>query len=166
MTMLGCGSITAPVASSSSPAAPAVASPTPDAGAAAAAALTIFYALPGQTPEVWVPCSQRAADFAMCPFSADVKSRLDELSSMGFGSDVPPGCAEDYITGTQNGLFAAPQVVMAVANADGSVTVVIHRGSPPDFTVTMKMVNGAWVATDVASGSGPSASVFSTKPNC
>jgi hypothetical protein len=163
LVMLGCGSVTeAPVASTSSPAS----SPAADAAAAGTAALTIFYALPGQSPEIWVPCSQRAAGFAMCPFSPEVKARLDELSAMGFGGDVPPGCAEDYITGTQNGLFAAPHVVTAIAGADGSVTVVIHRGSPPDFTATMKLVNGAWVATDLASGSGPSASIFSTKPNC
>ena len=96
-----------------------------------------------------------------------MKARLAELNSKGFGSDVPPGCGEDYITGTQNGLNTAPHVVSAVANATGKVTVVIRRGSPPpDFTVTMTNESGTWLASDLASGTGPEASIFSTKPNC
>jgi hypothetical protein len=96
-------------------------------------------------------------------------ARLDQLSSAGYFGDAPPSgvCGEDYITGTQNGLFVAPQVLSANANPNGTVTVVIRRGSPPpDFTVTMGFANGTWLATDLASGTGPSASVFSAKPNC
>ena len=96
-------------------------------------------------------------------------ARLNQLSSIGYFGDAPPSgvCGEDYITGTQNGLFVAPQVLSAIANANGSVTVVIRRGPPPpDFTVTMTLENGTWLATDLASGTGPSASIFSAKPNC
>jgi len=167
LALAGCGSTPTAATPSATPASPAP-SPTPDTAAASAAALTIFYALPGQDPEVWVPCSQRAGDFALCAFSAAVKTRLTQLSSSGYFGDAPPGvCGEDYITGTQNGLFTAPKVLSAVANADGSVTVVIQRGPPPpDFTATMTLDNGTWLATDLASGSGPTASVFSAKPNC
>ena len=160
VALAGCGAGTPTTSVSSS-------TPTPDVAAARTAAMTIFFALPGQTPEVWVPCSSRASDFADCPFSAVVKARLAELSSKGFGSDVPPGCGEDYITGTQNGLNTAPHVLSAVANATGNVTVVIRRGSPPpDFTATMTNESGTWLASDLASGTGPAASIFSTKPNC
>jgi hypothetical protein len=165
----GCGSTPAAATASPMPAAsPAAPSPTPNLAAAGAAALTIFYALPGQNPEVWVPCSSQGADFVRCPFAATVKTRLSDLSSSGYFGDAPPGkCGEDYITGTQNGLFSEPKMLSSAANADGSVTVVIRRGPPPpDFTVTMKYDGGAWLATDLASGTGPAASVFSATPNC
>ena len=159
--VVGCSSTTA-TTSVSSP------SPTPDVAAARTAALTIFFAVPGQTPGVWLPCSSRGADFAQCPFSAAVKARLASLGSSGYFADAPPGvCGEEYITGTQNGLNTAPKVLSAVAGADGSVTVVIQRGPPPpDFTVTMTNESGTWLASDLASGTGPSASIFSAKPNC
>jgi len=35
-----------------------------------------------------------------------------------------------------------------------------------NFTATMVDGNGAWLATDLASGTGPSASIFSSRPNC
>jgi len=98
-----------------------------------------------------------------------LNDRLNYLSSIGYFGDAPPSgvCGEDYITGTQNGLFVAPQVVSAVANASSSVTVVIQRGPPPpDFTATMTLENGLWLASDLASGTGPAASIFSAKPNC
>src|ERR1700719_4952031 len=60
------------------------ASPTPDVAAAGAVALTIFYALPGQDPEVWVPCSQQGTEFIKCPFADSVKTRLRNLSSSGY----------------------------------------------------------------------------------
>jgi len=158
VTLAGCGG-TAPGAASSG-------TPTPDVAGASTAALTIFFAAPGQTPEVWLPCSARAGNLADCPFSAAVIAGLNHLTSIGFGGDAT-GCGEDYITGTQNGLNKAPQVLSAVADANGSVTVVIQRGPPPpNFTVTMTRESGHWVATDLASGTGPAASMFSAKPNC
>jgi hypothetical protein len=54
-----------------------------------------------------------------------------------------------------------------VTESDGSVTVVIGR--PParaNLTVVMSLEGDAWLAADLASGSGPSASIFSAKPNC
>jgi hypothetical protein len=172
VALVGCGatsatsSVSSPTPTSATPSATPVPSPTPDVAAARTGALTIFFALPGQTPEVWVPCSARASNFAECPFSAAVIARLNYLSSLGFGGDAT-GCGEDYITGTQNGLNTAPQVLSAVADANGSVTVVIQRGPPPpNFTVTMTLENGLWLASDLASGTGPAASIFSAKPNC
>ena len=171
VTLVGCGATTA-TNSVSSPtptsAAPSVTpSPTPDVTAARAAALTIIAPLP-KTTGVWGGCPQLAKNFAACPFAPVLIARLNHLSSIQYFGDAPPGvCGEDYITGTQNGLFVAPQALSATGNANGSVTVVIRRGPPPpDFTVTMTLENGTWLATDLASGTGPSASIFSAKPNC
>ncbi len=55
---------------------------------------------------------------------------MDRMTSVGFGVDAT-GCGEDYITGTQNGLMIAPQVLSAIADSNGDVTVVIQRGPPP-----------------------------------
>jgi len=162
VALAGCGATETAAPSSTTPAP----SPTPDVAAARTAALTIYFALPGQTPEVWLPCSSRASNFADCPFSAAVVAGLNHLTTSGFGSDAT-GCGEEYITGTQNGLTRAPQVLSALAQADGSVTVIIQRGpTTPNFTVTMTRENGKWVASDLASGTGPNASLFSAKPNC
>jgi hypothetical protein len=175
VALVGCGgtmaqtNVSSPVPTSATPSATPVPASTPDMAAARTAALAIFFALPGQAPEVWVPCTTggNANNFAACPFTAAIKARLNYLSSTGFGSDVPPGCGEDYITGTQNGLNTAPQILSAVADANGSVIVIIQRGpQPPNFTVTMTLENGLWLASDLASGTGPTASVFSAKPNC
>ena len=117
---------------------------------------------------MWGGCAQLAGDFAACPFAPALIARLKDLSSSGYFGDAPPGfCGEDYLTATQNGLFVAPQILSATAEADGTVTVVIDRGAPqPLLTVTMSLQNGSWLATDLASGAGPSASIFSAKPNC
>ena len=161
LAIVGCGSpATTRTASNPTP------TPTPDVSSARAVALTIFFALPGQTPEVWLPCSARAENMSDCPFSSAVKDRLNALSAAGFGSDAPPGCGEEYITATQNGLFTEPQVLSAAADANGRVVVVISRDMSPNLTVTMTQGSGSWLASDLASGSGPSASIFSAKPNC
>jgi hypothetical protein len=159
LTIVGCGG---PATTSSA----SNTTPTPDVASARAVALTIFYALPGQTPEVWLPCSARAENMSDCPFSSAVKDRLNALSAAGFGSDAPPGCGEDYITATQNGLFTEPKVLSAAADAKGRVVVVVSRDTSPNLTVTMTQESGSWLASDLASGSGPSASIFSAKPNC
>ena len=171
LALVGCGATSA-TSSASSPtptsATPiATPSPTVDVSAARAAALTIIAPLP-KTTGVWGGCPQLASNFAACPFAPVLIARLNHLSSIGYFGDAPPGvCGEDYITGTQNGLFVAPQVLSATANANGSVTVVIRRGPPPpDFTVNMTLENNTWLATDLASGTGTSASIFSDKPNC
>lgn len=166
VALAGCGATTptagvspTPTAGVSSP------TPTPDVAAARVAALTIIVPVPNATG-VWGGCAQLAGAFAACPFAPVLIARLDQLSSTGYFGDAT-GCGEDYITGTQNGLFVAPQVLSTAANANGSVTVVIQRGPPPpNFTVTMTLENGTWLATDLASGTGPAASIFSDKPNC
>jgi hypothetical protein len=68
-------------------------------------------------------------------------------------------------------LFIAPVVVSAIPKTDGSVTVVIHRAGlggavSPNLTAVMTDENGTWLATDLASGTGPDASIFSASPNC
>jgi hypothetical protein len=142
-------------------------SPTPDVAAARTAAGTIIVPIPN-AQGVWGGCAQLASDFAACPFEPALITRLKYLGSVGYFADAPPGvCGEDYITGTQNGLFTAPQILSAASNANGTVAVVIQRGTPPpNFTVTMTSGSGKWLASDLASGTGPSASIFSAKPNC
>lgn len=98
--------------------------------------------------------------------SPAVKARFGERASHGYFSDFG-GCGEDYLSGTQYGLDRAPVVLSAVAGSDGSVTVVIRRGSStPNLTAVMAEPNGAWLAIDLASGTGPNASIFSASPNC
>jgi len=172
MALVGCGATTATTSVSSatptSATLSATPSPSPDITGARAAALTIIAPLPN-TSGVWGGCPQLASNFAACPFAPELIARLNYLSGTGyFASAGPSGvCGEDYITGTQNGLFIAPQALSVTANANGSVTIVIRRGPPPpDFTITMTPENSIWLATDLASGTGPSASIFSAKPNC
>jgi hypothetical protein len=158
--LVGCGTPGATTAGSSP-------SPAPDVAAARTAAGTIIVPIPN-AQGVWGGCAQLAIDYAACPFEPALVARLNQLSSGGYFADGPPGvCGEDYITGTQNGLFAAPQILSASANPNGTVTVVIQRGTPPpNFTVTMTNGSGKWLASDLASGTGSSASIFSAKPNC
>lgn len=97
--------------------------------------------------------------------SATVKARLAQLGNQGFFRDTR--CGEDYISGTQSGLFSAPTVVSTTPAADGSVTVVIRRGPKvPNLTAVMREDNGAWLANDLQSGSGPNASIFAANPHC
>jgi hypothetical protein len=173
LALVGCGTTTTTGSPSPSPTSPAaspspIASPAPDTLGARAAALKIIVAIPG-AQGVWGGCSQLGPNFSACPFTPGLITRLNTLTRSGYFGDAPPSgvCGENYITGTQNGLFAAPQIFSATANEDGSVTVVIKRGPPPpDLTATMTHVNGTWLASDLASGTGPSASIFSVKPNC
>jgi len=92
---------------------------------------------------------------------------LRALSSARLFAGGPPGkCGEDYISGTQNGLFAEPKMLSSVANSDGTVTVVIRRGPPAPLHRDDEVRGGAWLATDLASGTGPAASSFSAWPDC
>jgi hypothetical protein len=172
LALVGCGAATtttsvsvSPSPASASPSASPVASPTPDLGAASAAALTLFVEDPSLAGH-WGSCEGAGV---ACPLTAQVQARLDALRTQGYFGDAPPlgVCAEDYITGTQNGFNNAPQVLSAVAGANGSVTVVIQRVlGRPNLTAVMNEINGTWLASDLASGTGPSASIFSAKPNC
>jgi hypothetical protein len=160
VAFVGCGSPT--TTSSASNPAPG------SAGVAGArqAALGLF--VKDGPPGHWNGCSN-SDNWAACPLSATVKARLASLTSSGYFADVPPGrCGEEYISGTQNGLNQAPTALSAVAQSNGSVTVVIQRGpsSPPNLTAVMTDQDGTWLATDLASGTGPSASIFSAQPSC
>ena len=196
MLLAGCGSAAATrvadgasSSTASPPAAPSAASlsvalstattavgttPAPAAGtssgevtAAVRSALGLFEKVPRNPQDasagyVWVPVSDTTDHL-----SAAVTSRLEALRSSGYFSDRV--CAEDYLTGTQNGLPAAPTVRSAHGDTAGTVTVVIRRPAtpaPPDLTVVMAHRNGVWLAADLASGTGPSASIFATKPHC
>jgi hypothetical protein len=145
----------------------AAASPTPtpaDVAGAERSALGLFLIDP-TAPNHWVACSN-ADTWDACPLTGPVKDRLSALTTSGFFGDAG-GCAEEYISGTQNGLSSPPKVVSAQLEADGSVSVVIKRdGSGPNLTAVMSPEGNAWVASDLASGTGPAASIFSSKPNC
>lgn len=192
--LAGCGSAAASLAtdraassSTSSPASPnptattsvavptATGSPRPtttepssgDLAAAGQSALGLFEKVPRKDGDpaagyLWGPASDASAHL-----SREVVARLAALRSSGHFSDRV--CAADYFTGTMNLLDAAPTVVSAHGEANGTVTVVIRRPAsppPPDLTLVMTHRNGVWLATQLASGSGPSASIFAAKPNC
>jgi hypothetical protein len=158
LALIGCGGATATPRVSNSAATPA------DVAGAQRAALGLFVENPSYVGN-WLPCAW-AENGTACPLSTAVKARLVYLGSIGYGSDVG-GCGEDYVTGTQNGMFNAPEVLSAIGESNGNVTVVIQRvPSRPNLTAVMTKGNDGWLATDLASGTGPSASIFSAKPNC
>ncbi|HEX9095508.1 MAG TPA: hypothetical protein VF990_05335 [Candidatus Dormibacteraeota bacterium] len=169
VALVGCGGTTATTSVSS----PTPASATPsatqvDVAGAQRAAMGLFVPDPSGPQGHWVDCSQ-INGWASCPLSTKVEARLDALRSQGYFGDAPPSgvCAEEYITHTQNGLNNRPEVLSAIAGANGSVTVVIQRAAGlPNLTAVMTIENGAWLASDLSSGTGPSASIFSAKPNC
>jgi len=74
--------------------------------------------------------------FGDCPFSAAVRARLADLASRNYFYSGPGGhCGGDYIIGSVNGLSAVPEVLSAVGNSNGTVTVVIQRvPSVPNLT--------------------------------
>ena len=147
--------------------APAASTSSGDMTAAVQAALGLYEKVPRNRQDasagyVWGPVSDTTGHL-----SPAVTARLDALRGSGYFSDRV--CAEEYLTGTQNGLPAAPTVVSARRDAGGTVTVVIRRPAtpaPPDLTVVLTQRNGVWLGSDLASGSGPSASIFATKPHC
>jgi hypothetical protein len=159
---------TAATASTGTPSATSAGTSTgSDVAGAVSSALALFEKVPRNPQDpasgyVWLPVSETAGHL-----SPDVTARLDALRSTGyFGAG---GCAEDYLTGTQNGLTAAPTVVSARCDSGGTVTVLIRRPAtprPPDLTVVMARRDGHWLATDLASGQGSSASIFASKPHC
>jgi hypothetical protein len=99
--------------------------------------------------------------------SPALRDRLQALTRAGWFDDRR--CGEDYVTGTQWGLPARPTVVPATPGAKGTVIVVLARQSRAPrrlLTVTEARVGGRWVAVDLASGTGPSASIFAAHPSC
>jgi hypothetical protein len=138
-----------------------------DVSAAVQSVLALFQRVPRNPNNpaagyLWVPATA-TADYLSRP----VNTRLATLRSNGYFSDRV--CGVDYITGTQNGLSATPKVVSTHSNANGSVTIVVQRSAtppPPNLTVVMTDQNGVWRASDLATGAGLSASIFSAKPNC
>lgn len=164
-----------PAATTSSAAFTAPSTPSPttsgpssaDVTAAVRSVLGLFEKIP-RNPEqpsagyMWGPAGDTAGHL-----SRDVVARLAALHSIGYFSERV--CAADYFTGSQNLLQAAPTVVSAHGDPGGTVTVVIRRPvSPPrpDLTLVMSRDNGVWLAIQLATGDGPSASIFAAKPNC
>jgi hypothetical protein len=149
------------------PPASTVSTPSGDVTAAAQSALGLYEKVPRNPQDasagyVWGPVSDTTGHLLPA-----VTARLDALRGSGYFSDR--ACAEEYLTGTQNGLPTAPTVLSAHEDAGGTVTVVIRRPAtpaPPDLTVVMTHRNGVWLASDLASGSGATASIFATKPHC
>jgi hypothetical protein len=160
--LAGCGG---PSATSTAASPTPTPTPTPaDVAGAERSALGLFLIDP-TAPNHWVACSN-SDSWAACPLTGPVKDRLAALTSSGFFGDAG-GCGEEYISGTQNGLPSPPQVVSEHMEADGSVSVVIKReASRPNLTAVMSLEGDAWLASDLASGTGPAASIFSSKPNC
>jgi hypothetical protein len=156
----------APTATST-PSATATTASSSDVTAAAKAALGLFEKVPRNPNDpvagyLWGPVSDLTGHL-----SRDIVARLAALHNSGFFSDRV--CPVDYFTGTQQLLEAAPTIVSARGDAGGTVTVVIRRPvtpARPDLTLVMSQRNGVWLATQLASGSGPSASIFAAKPNC
>jgi hypothetical protein len=171
----GAAAPTATVSMTPSPAPPSASpAPTPhpvDVAAAKKSALALFVKFPLVLNDPQAGYGWSGGPSSASHMSAQVNTRFGVLQRAGFFSDAAGGCGIDYISHTQNGLFIAPVVVSAIPSADGSVTVVIHRqGSGgvvlPNLTPVMTDENGSWLATDLASGTGAAASIFSAKPNC
>jgi len=154
VALIGCGGTTA------------TRNATPvDMAGAQQAAMGLFVADKSGPPEHWVACSN-VDNWAACPLTDALKGRLADLTSKGYFGDAG-GCAEEYISHTQNGFNNAPTVLSAAGGANGSVIVVIQRvAGQPNLAAVMTETSGRWIASDLASGIGPSASIFSTKPNC
>jgi hypothetical protein len=178
MAAAGCGSTRATTTGQATGAAAPTPTPTPtpsphpvDVAAAEKSALALFVKFPLVLNDPQAGYGWSGGPSSASHMSAEVNTRFGVLQRAGFFSDAAGGCGIDYISHTQNGLFIAPVVVSAIPSADGSVTVVIHRqGSGgvvlPNLTAVMTNENGTWLATDLASGTGPGASIFSASPNC
>ena len=147
-------------------------SPHPvDVAAAKTSALALFVKFPLVLNDPQAGYGWSGGPSSASHMSAQVNTRSGVLQRAGFFSDAAGGCGIDYLSHTQNGLFVAPVVVSAIPSADGSVTVVIQRQGGrgvvlPNLTAVMTDENGTWLATDLASGAGPGASIFSASPNC
>lgn len=136
-----------------------------DIDAAKAAALTLFVKVDAN---FWAPCPS-TDNYAACPLSKAVKDRLATLDRSNYFYSGPGGhCGGDFISNSTNGLQTEPRVVSALADASAHVTVVIERANTqiPELTAVMSKEGSKWLATDLASGSGPNASIFSANPNC
>jgi hypothetical protein len=166
VALAGCGGNAATTSLSSPTPAAGTPNATPvDVAGAQRAAMGLFVADRSGPTGHWVACSN-SDNWAACPLTAAVKARLADLTSKGYFGDVG-GCGEEYISHTQNGFNKAPVALSAVAGANGSVIVVIQRApGQPNLAAVMSEANHTWLASDLASGTGPSASIFSAKPNC
>lgn len=101
-----------------------------------------------------------------CPLTTPVSTRLIQL--VNYIESAP--CGEQYLSAAP---FSSPDLptftFLAVhLESNGNVTIVIQRPpARPDLTVTMtQQLDGTWLASDLASGTGPSSSIFSSPPNC
>lgn len=179
LALAGCGGPSLPAATQRptssippvlSPSSTPTPTPTVDLAGASRVALTLFKRTPNNVNDpsagyTWTSVSLTAHGG---PLSTQLKARMTELNKSGYFDDRH--CGESYVVGTQYGLLTEPKVLSAHAIGNGSVTVVLERSdshsSPPNLTVVLTKQDGTWLVTDLASGTGPSASIFSVKPNC
>jgi len=160
--------------STSTPTSPTSPSSTPgtsvskaDVAAASAAALRLFRRTPVDLADPSAGWLWSSRPWRESPMSPDLLARLVSLQRQGWFDDRH--CGEDYVSGTQTEWPQAPTVAAAYARPDGTVTVVVRPHPvtrPRDLTVTMARIDGRWLATDLARGTGPHASIFAPSPSC
>jgi hypothetical protein len=176
VALSACGSGTAPPVSgppvttasgTAGPTAPASSPGAVDVAAAERAALALYVASPNSSVDPTAGTVWSSAPAARSPLAPAVAERLAALTRAGWFAATR--CGEDYVVGNQVGLDTAPVVVASRANADGTVTVVVRgslNGTYRDLTVTVADVDGRWLVTDLARGTGANASIFSAEPAC
>jgi hypothetical protein len=159
-----------PVTTSPSGVSPSATSSSPaqvDVAAAQRAALALYVPTPNSSADPSAGTVWSSAPAELSPLAPAVVERLAALTRAGWFSDRV--CGEDYLVGNQVGLDTAPVVVASRVNADGTVTVVVRgslNGEHRDLTVTLTDVDGTWLVTDLARGSGANASIFAAAPAC
>jgi hypothetical protein len=135
--------------------------------AASTAALRLYQRFPVNLDDPSAGYIWSSRPWRESPLAPSVIARLQALQKQGWFDDRH--CGEDYISGTQTEWTQAPRVASAYGHADGTVTVVVRPypvTRPRDLTVTMTMIDGHWLATDLARGTGSHASILAPSPTC
>lgn len=134
---------------------------------ASAVALRLFRRSPVNLTDPSAGYIWSARPWGESPLSPRLRARLMSLQELGWFDDRH--CGEDYISGTQIEWSQAPTVASARARSDGTVTVVLRPHPvtrPRDLAVTLSRIDGHWLATDLARGTGAHASIFAPSPSC
>ncbi len=138
-----------------------------DVKAASAAALRLYRETPNDLNDPSKGTFWTSTPWAEAPVTPELLQRVSDLRGLGYFADAE--CGLDYLTGSQWGMAKAPAVRSAHAQPDGTVAVVVRRdpsSDHPDMTVMMRHVAGRWLAADLVIGTGPHASIFSSRPLC